>query len=403
MRTAPFISSLCSSAAGVLIGVCVYGFLTSRDRSARNGNDLGPAYEESVSQTAVIRVAPAGGLQGSISREELYKALLFLEPRWKIAKTNNLLHALRLWGVDADFTNSPLPNPFLTVPPSGKRMLDVLLSNRLFRQAGIFPSECLYRTDHGVGVVRDNINAGGVAHVDQYMKVMAESGVPLRTKIEVFEKDDATLADVLRESQYSFGLEEELEFSAVAFSRYLPPRTTWQNRFGEVFTFDMMADKLLEKSLGQGACGGVHAMYALINLLRVNDRYPILKPVTRERIERRIARVSRLLEANQSPDGAWYLDWHVGKVPSEDEPVGFQAVWMTGHHLEWIALAVPRLRPDRKVIQKAASYLVKAIPLHTIHTIAESYAPFSHAGRALALIEEVDPAQVIKAGDPTKP
>jgi hypothetical protein len=344
-----------------------------------------------------VKIPPAGGLKGTITKWEVYRVLVFLEPRWRISKTNSILHALRLWGDNAEFNDSPIPSKFLTIPPSGKSMLEVMLSNYAFRNAGVSPSPFLYRTPAGIGVAYGyGTGAGGVAHADQFLKVMGELGLPLNARLELSETDTGTLAEVLNESISSFRLEEELEFTAVAYSRFLPPHSTWCNSKGKQFSFDVVAEKLLSRPLGEGACGGVHVLYALTNLLRVDQIFRILDPSTAKHIETRLDEVSRILERNQSSEGAWLLNWHKGKDVSTKEPWGFQAVWITGHHLEWIALATPRLRPSERTIKKAASLLANVIPRHTIDTIYESYAPFSHAARALLLIEELEPGALMK-------
>jgi len=93
----------------------------------------------------------------------------------------------------------------------------------------------------------------------------------------------------------------------------------------------------------------------------------------------------------------WLGRWHESKAPLADAPWAFQAIAVTGHHLEWIALAPPQFRPRRESVERAALALARLIPQQPPPTVANSYAPFSHAARALLLMEEADPVLCAKA------
>jgi hypothetical protein len=209
------------------------------------------------------------------------------------------------------------------------------------------------------------------------------------------------LEDVVRHSLANFDSEQELEFTAVAYSRWLPPETAWTDRYGEEHDFDQLTDALLRRVPQHTACYGCHTPYALVNLLRANERHRILRASTVRRLEARLVEVSRLLERNQDASGVWFGLWYKCSEPAPGHSRGLQAIWVTGHQLEWIALAPQRVRPALGCIKRAARALVRLLPEHSYMTAANTYPQFSHACRALALIEEVEPGAIL-ASSPDK-
>jgi len=215
--------------ASILIGAVVGGAAFLSISIGTNEKRLASTRQNFVRPRALI-LTPSGGLQGAVDEGELRAVLQLVMPRWRVAKTNSLMHALRLWGVRSEFGDDPL-NPYHNGTPSGSRMLTVLLDSLEAERAGVQPYPFLHRTESGVGVQYE-AGGGGVAHHDQYLKVMGELGLASDTRLRLPDGGYATLEDVVHDSMLHFDIEQELEFTAVAFSRWLPPAKTWNDRFG---------------------------------------------------------------------------------------------------------------------------------------------------------------------------
>jgi hypothetical protein len=232
-------------------------------------------------------------------------------------------------------------------------------------------------------------------HVDKLLAVLGEIGIPRSTSVRT-QTSDKSVADVLADSVARFQLgQSELEWTAVAYSSYLPPSRSWVNRFGERFTFDDLADALLQRPEGEGPCYGTHVLYALNYLIRIDEACAVLEPVTVARIRQRLQQASMNLENAQYSTGAWSEDWHVprGEARSSlpEPPLAAKnIVRASGHHLEWIALAPYDVRPSQACVARASSYLLRRGLSFAPSEIGESYGPLTHAARALCLLHNQD-------------
>jgi hypothetical protein len=72
------------------------------------------------------------------------------------------------------------------------------------------------------------------------------------------------------------------------------------------------------------------------------------------------------------------------------------AVTSTGHHLEWLAIVPPELRPDRKLIQLAVSGILGVVEEMTPYARDRWYLDLSHLGRALSLMLGRHPSDIVR-------
>lgn len=179
-----------------------------------------------------------------------------------------------------------------------------------------------------------------------------------------------------------------------ALAYWHPPQRTWRDQFDTEHSFDELLSRLLETALGKGACGGTHVPYAVVAILRVDEQYPILSPEPRQKARQWLAKLARLLEDRWSMAGGWTRTW-AGPVDKQfifgDDLL--DRITVTGHHLEWMALAPPELRVSDACLRRAAAGLradVDALrPLQ--HRAFKSLLPVSHGARALSLLRGENP------------
>jgi hypothetical protein len=71
----------------------------------------------------------------------------------------------------------------------------------------------------------------------------------------------------------------------------------------------------------------------------------------------------------------------------------YDQILVTGHQLEWLALAPEEVQPPRENIVRAGQWLAKTLLELDQKDLEAAYGPYTHAARALALWRNQDPYQ----------
>jgi hypothetical protein len=344
--------------------------------------------------TALLRprpllIGPKAGVAGPIPPARLERALEGLEPYWEERRFGDLLHALRLWGPDAEFPRKPARAIAQGATPADSReMLSYFLDEAKFRRR--FPTEnpFVFFSSHGPATREGQSVPAANRHHDDFLALAGEVGLPRDTQL-AWDGKKFSLEDLFGHSFQWFQPDQELEFTAMAYAYCLPPAKSWTNRFGQQFDFDQLANLLVRQHPSRGGCYGTHVPYSLAVLLAADEQEPILSPTARARVEDRLKAISRALVEVQSGAGWWDRKWikeRASAPPMEDELDEW--VRSTSHHLEWIALVGPELRPPQENIDRAVRFLLEVLERAEPRMLspAKRYAPYSHAGRALCLM-----------------
>jgi hypothetical protein len=293
----------------------------------------------------------------------------------------DILHALRLFGAEDSAVGYI----------SSARMLQIVLDSKYHEAYYDNPHsfehkrKFLTRTPAGFVVTRalDPADRSFPSHHEKLFQVAGEIGLSSDTRVRV-DGDFLTIRDGILDALTRIHLNQELEFTAVALAYYLPPQRMWTNRLGQTVSFETIAEKLIDQR--SGTCFNIHRLYALTMLVRANLVEPILSDAISEEIELELKHASHLLTIQQHADGLWD-----SRVVDDRNYEGLEGgdkelLHVTGHHLEWIALAPPHLRPNPSVVEKAAVGLNMLILRMPPQTLNLEYGPFSHAVRALVLL-----------------
>lgn len=300
---------------------------------------------------------------------ERYETQASLIPQPSQPSAAWLCHAMRL-------------HPAGEVLANGRSILDLLTDER----AGA----PLIMTRNGVAYVLAsaalNVPADGESHRDIVLASFAEAGAPLSTPIHV-NNTTRNLQDVLADAAATFDIKaEELEWTAMAFAAYIPPRAGWVTREGTAFTLEDLAVELLERASPPRGCIGVHRALALTALYTAEPARRILSRETADRISVYLRRTVVDVVENQHADGSWGFDWNHGgtdQAPGGHPPhSAFEALLMTGHVLEWLHALPDDLRPSRAV------YVSGGKAVREILGVAQQemgICPLTHASRAAGL------------------
>jgi hypothetical protein len=339
-------------------------------------------------------IAPRFDEPRVVTDEQLAAVLDRVKPPTRPLKTNNIVHALRLWGPEADFHDPAIP--------TGQQMRDYLLDDREYRQfAGENAPPVLYRDAHGIAVrsFDDALTNRDTSsyHADDLLATLAETGTPLSAPMHLRD-GEATVGQFLKDSLQRFHLERfEYEWAMIAYARYVFPVRQFRNQWGERINVDQLVDEAIGPPLELGPCNGLHRLEALVVLHRADEQEHVLRNRTKLKLLSHLRRASDLLVASQSPDGYWTRQWPQGNAAVTSAGVAradlYDQILVTGHHLEWLALAPEEVQPPRETVVRAGQWLTRTLLEMDEAALLEAYGPYTHAARALALWRSKDPYQ----------
>lgn len=347
-----------------------------------------------------LHVGPLYDRPAVVSDEQLVGVLGLLQPRLRgrQPKINHVDHALRFWGVEATFDDPECL--------SGVELRELLLDHRAFTAAwGPETKPFLIPDTSGDSdslSFRTKAGDAAASHYDHSLAGLAEVGTPLDYPV-ITPIGERPLGAALHYSLAHFSLnQEEYEWSTLALLHYCPDTPRWFTTEGQAITWDRLADRLMRQRLAQGVCYGSHRLHALVMLLRVDaEQQRLLTNECRQRIVEHLQDVTARLVAAQHADGYWDGRWPGDEVDGPqpetvEGPHGVEAdrLLVTGHTLEWWALAPPEVQPPPETVIRAGQWLCRRIPALSPGQITAYYPFLTHAGRALALWRGKLPHQV---------
>ncbi|MEZ6148163.1 MAG: hypothetical protein R3B91_22560 [Planctomycetaceae bacterium] len=341
-----------------------------------------------IPRTQPLVVEPLYDRPDLVSDEELAAVLDRVLPRFhhRHTKPNFVEHAIRIWGVDAEFDH---PQAM-----SGHDMEGFLTDHARYAASWGTEVEPLVVDRPNGLAIRWGRETGGSVHHDHWLASLTEAGVSIDTPVYGPARRGMHIGEVIQESLRDFRLDErETEWTAMAFGLWLPPTRAWVGSGGRQYSFDLLARRLMRGQKELGVCSGTHRVYSLMLLIRLDDEFDILSADTRAEAYAHLENVRDLIIASQWDDGRWPTNWPDGADASAthiDEEL-YKQVIATGHHLEWLAIAPPELHPPDEQILKAARWVIDTTTSQTANEILPRYTFYSHVGNALALWRKTHP------------
>jgi len=338
-----------------------------------------------------VQIGPLYDRPDVISDEQLVTVLERLKPRLRGLKPqiNSVDHALRFWGLPAEFDDPECL--------SGVEMRELLLDHRAFREAWGSETKPFLVPNTGADTdliaFRTKSGKATASHYDHTIAGLAEVGTPLDYPV-ITPLGERPLRAALEYSLREFSLnQEEYEWSTLAFVHYLWRTPKWSSTEGQEITWDRLAERLMRQRLAQGVCYGNHRLHSLVMLLRVDAEHGrILSDEMRQRVITHLQDATNRLVQTQDAEGWWDGhwpgdEWDGPQSQKVDGPFGPDAdrLLATGHALEWWALAPVEVLPPDETLTRAGQWLCRSIAALNDNQL-KSYYPFlTHAGRALSL------------------
>ena len=285
------------------------------------------------------------------------------------SRWNQLIHGLRVWGAGAEGPGNW----------SGPKVVEIVCSSEKARER--FGSAPHVLNRNGLHFAQEE--SSGEKHVDETLSVLAEAGIASNRPVQLIGHT-TTVAEGVRASVSNFVMEQRLDFSVLAFAHYLPPQKDWTNKFGETISFDDVCQRLCDLPFGEGFCYGAHVMYTLSMVLSADRQEPLLSETTRRRVRSKLRDAITLLRETQRETGCWDTSWFDPKKPAA--PSDFAGTLsVTGHSLEWLAVAPQDLIDDPQMVSRGCDGLLTLMLNTKQVTLNSSYNACTHALRAFKL------------------
>lgn len=321
-----------------------------------------------------------------LPKDEIKKIRRLSHPLENGMTASLILHVLHAHGLEAEFDNPKLH--------TGADLLKLFTDDQ--RSRTFFGEPAVIRSRYGIRcAVSPNEIGAREHHRDQALGIFAEMGLPLTTSIHV-AGNEYHLRDLLIDSIANYGSNQnEIEWTAFSYALYLPPVTSWKNKFGDQFTFDDMAEAIIARPLDKGSCSGSHLVWAMIALIRVDkEESPILSPSVHEKLWARLQEIVRVALEKQNGDGSWGSDWNLPLLPPthvDEGSLDYHALQpklvATSHIAEWMMHLPKELTVPDEVIHRAGAWLYRQWQNLSDKTfVAENFCPCSHAAVVLGAL-----------------
>jgi hypothetical protein len=276
--------------------------------------------------------------------------------------------------------------------PTGRSLLRPLIDEQTAIK--VFGESPFIRTRNGIRYTLFNgplfHSKVGEAHRDQCLATFAELHLPLNTPVRL-KAGAYCIGDLLSEAVANFDLDErEPAWTAMALTRYLPPRKEWVDRFGEGTTFSKLVQHLLHVDPNRQSCGGTHLLEALGLIAKADQRCAILDEDTRQKLQSYLTRTFHEIVQRQQPDGGWNKRW-CAAINNDDtgrmSPLEMR-VLVTGHLVAILReIDVSRIIP-RKTYERAAEWLERSLRSNNIHSGPSWICPVTHASVSIYEVEQ---------------
>ena len=231
-----------------------------------------------------------------------------------------------------------------------------------------------YREDELPRFPRTDGQFVGQGHPNQFLATLTGVGIPLSHPVVLQGGGSFTLADALESAKLNLRASQilvvppeaefedhELGWSIGLIADTLGTDAKWQNKWGEDVSLEGLVEIAVQRPLGWGSCGGTHELSGLARALRAHRaKHQDLSGVW-QRVARYLDDGKARARASQHEDGSFDYEWAQPQPrEAQTELVLNRKVHITGHMLEWLALASSPEEIGAPYLQKAYAFLESA-------------------------------------------
>ncbi len=262
--------------------------------------------------------------------------------------------------------------------------IDHLLAGRSMRGWNLEPVSQGLSNERGLRVIMDEGSKAGQGHADQWLAVLAQSGLP-PTQTIVVDGTQYTIADLVRQVQWDLprNLQQEYSWTLIGLTTYLPTDEEWTASDNQTWSIERLILSETEQDLYDSACGGTHRLIGMA--MAINRRLDQKGKLTGawQIADNQIQQAIQRAKATQNPDGSFSTTFLASHRSSVDlaENLG-----STGHVLEFLVLAMSDEQLDQPWVKRAVARLAKIFEL--TKSVDLECGKLYHAAHGLALYRD---------------
>ncbi len=229
------------------------------------------------------------------------------------------------------------------------------------------------------GRVVANLGVGLQGHQAQLLAIFAQNGVPMDYPLIVGNRR-FKVADLVQSEMLACKAGEELTFTLIGLSHYLPTDTKWRSEDGQQWDFERLVREELSQPVVGAACGGTHRLMGLSFALRQRRMEGL--PITGQwvRADIFINDFVQYVWQLQNRDGSFSTDWFEGKA---DNGATDRKLQTSGHIMEWLVFNSTEQQLQDERIVRGITFLTNT--LGSGRGSSWEVGPKGHALRALSL------------------
>ena len=262
--------------------------------------------------------------------------------------------------------------------------IDHLLAGRPMRGWNLEPVSQGLSNQRGLRVIMDEGSKAGQGHADQWLAVLAQSGLP-PTQTIVVDGNQYTIADLVRQVQWDLprNLQQEYSWTLIGLTTYLPTDEEWTASDNQSWSIERLIQSETEQDLFDSACGGTHRLIGMA--MAVNRHLDQEGKLTGawKNADDQIQQAIQRAKATQNPDGSFSTTFLASRRSSIDlaENLG-----TTGHVLEFLVLAMSDEQLNQPWVKHAVARLAKIFEL--TKSVDLECGKLYHAAHGLALYRD---------------
>jgi hypothetical protein len=206
-------------------------------------------------------------------------------------------------------------------------------------------------------------------HADQFLMAFADADVSLDEVIATEGGKKFKVADMLEASKLRLKDNQELGWTLVAWSRYLPMDGSWKAESGQSYSIEDLVALAIKRDPRRETEGGPHHLYGIaIALEKYQQEHEGDLTGTWKAAREYLDRYVALARKNQQDDGQFSVAMF--RSPRKaDSPK--QLVWATGHTIEWLCVALTAEQLQEPWVRRAVARLLQEMEKHPTDAFSE--------------------------------